>query len=354
MDAATMTAFCTTSFQLKFALAGRKPNLAFLQTRLPPIDRVASVVVRSSGLEQRSPGNSAGDDFSGWANGDDFSGWANGDPKPTLVGIPAPSFVPAALLSLPGKVLVPAFVDQHHSQAFSALQDLKVIEDGVQPGDLCTQREYARWLLKASNALSRNTTSEVLPAIYIKNVTELSFDDITPEDPDFPYIQGLAEARIIASKLSRHDMQSYGDEDRNPSYFFPDSLLSPSRSREFLRKHSYQQLTKRLSHNCKILLPSHKNMHFFLFSPSHKNMHFLILVLTLLSFVIFGVKIVQQLTRFMDIDNVNTDAWPAVVADVAAGDKGIIALAFGNTRRFTCDKSTGCHCTYWGCFSQLE
>lgn len=26
--------------------------------------------------------------------------------------------------------------------------------------------------------------------MYIENVTELAFDDITPEDPDFSYIQG--------------------------------------------------------------------------------------------------------------------------------------------------------------------
>ena len=30
------------------------------------------------------------------------------------------------------------------------------------------------------------------PAMYIDNVTELAFDDITPEDPDFPFIQGEA------------------------------------------------------------------------------------------------------------------------------------------------------------------
>ena len=28
------------------------------------------------------------------------------------------------------------------------------------------------------------------PAMYIENVTELAFDDIAPEDPDFPFIQG--------------------------------------------------------------------------------------------------------------------------------------------------------------------
>lgn len=34
--------------------------------------------------------------------------------------------------------------------------------------------------------------SKVYPAMYIANITELAFDDITPEDPDFPSIQGLS------------------------------------------------------------------------------------------------------------------------------------------------------------------
>jgi len=39
---------------------------------------------------------------------------------------------------------------------------------------------------------NRNTFSKVYPAMYIDNVTELAFDDVTPEDPDFPFIQGEA------------------------------------------------------------------------------------------------------------------------------------------------------------------
>jgi len=38
--------------------------------------------------------------------------------------------------------------------------------------------------------LDRNPASKVFPAMFIENVTELAFDDVTPEDPDFPYIQG--------------------------------------------------------------------------------------------------------------------------------------------------------------------
>jgi hypothetical protein len=32
----------------------------------------------------------------------------------------------------------------------------------------------------------RNTFSKVYLTIYIDNITRLAFDDITPEDPDFP------------------------------------------------------------------------------------------------------------------------------------------------------------------------
>ena len=65
--------------------------------------------------------------------------------------------------------------------------------------------------------------------MHIENVTELAFDDITPEDPDFSSIQGenelslpktkityeanfcilfsgLAEAGLITSKLSNRDL----------------------------------------------------------------------------------------------------------------------------------------------------
>lgn len=36
----------------------------------------------------------------------------------------------------------------------------------------------------------RNSISKVYPAMYIENVSELAFDDITPNDPDFASIQG--------------------------------------------------------------------------------------------------------------------------------------------------------------------
>ncbi|VFQ99633.1 unnamed protein product [Cuscuta campestris] len=211
-------------------------------------------------------------------------------------GIPAPSSVSESLQALPGKVLVPAAIDEVHSQALAALQVLKVIEADVQPGDLCTRREYARWLVASSCALSRSIVSKIYPAMYIENVTELAFDDITTEDPDFPFIQGLAEAGLISSKLSRGDMQSPSDGEQSPIFFSPDSPLSRQDLLSWKMALEKRQLP------------------------------------------IVDQKMLKQLSGFIDIDKIHPDAWPALAADLASGEHGIIALAFGYTRLFQPDK----------------
>ncbi|KAL9237310.1 hypothetical protein vseg_011877 [Gypsophila vaccaria] len=214
----------------------------------------------------------------------------------TSRGIPAPSLLSTALQVPPGKVLVPAVTDQTQAQALAALQVLKVIESDAQASDLCTRREYARWLVSASSALSRNMILKVYPAMYIENVTELAFDDITPEDPDFTSIQGLAEAGLIASKLSRRDLLSSPDEDIGSFYFHPDSPLSRQDLvtwKMALEKRQLPEADKQALH---------------------------------------------QISGFIDIDRINPDAFPALVADVSAKDQGIIALAFGYTRLFQPDK----------------
>uniref|UniRef100_M4ECG9 SLH domain-containing protein n=1 Tax=Brassica campestris TaxID=3711 RepID=M4ECG9_BRACM len=188
-------------------------------------------------------------------------------------GIPAPS-IPFQVN--PGNILVPAAADQVQCQAFSALQVLKVIETDTQPSDLCTRREYARWLVSASSALSRNTTSKVYPAMYIESVTELAFDDITPGDPDFSSIQGLAEAGLITSKLSNRDL--FNDIE-GTLLFFPESLLSRQ---------------------------------------------------DLISW-----KMALEKRQLPEADKkINPDAWPAIISDLSSGEQGIAVLAFGYTRLF--------------------
>ncbi|KAH1107575.1 hypothetical protein J1N35_011343 [Gossypium stocksii] len=209
------------------------------------------------------------------------------------VGIPAPSAVSADLQVHPGEVLVPAVVDQFQGQALAALQVLKVIEAEALPGDLCTRREYARWLVAASSALSRNVVSKVYPAMYVENVTELAFDDIIPEDPDFSSIQGLAEAGLISSKLSNQDLLNYN---RGPVFFSPESPLSRQDLVSWKMALEKRQL------------------------PEADR------------------EILYQLSGFIDIDKISPDAWPAIVADLCSGEPGIIALAFGCTRLFQPNK----------------
>ncbi|XP_028790724.1 uncharacterized protein LOC114746657 isoform X1 [Neltuma alba] len=211
-------------------------------------------------------------------------------------GIPAPSIVSAAVPVPPGKVLVPAAVDQVQGQALAALQALKVIEPDVQPNEICTRREYGRWLVSASSALSRSTISKVYPAMYIENVTELAFDDITPEDPDFSSIQGLAEAGLIESRLSRSDTQLFAEEGQRPFCFSPESPLSRQDLVSWKRALDKRQL------------------------PEADR------------------KTLYQISGFIDTDRIHLDACPALVADISAGEQGIIALAFGYTRLFQPDK----------------
>jgi hypothetical protein len=119
------------------------------------------------------------------------------------VYIPAPLSAAAAAKSSPGKVVIPAVVDQMQQHALEALQALKVMDPDIVAGDICTRREYARWLIASSGRLARSTAHKVFPAMYIENVTQHAFDDLSAEDPDFPFIQGLAEAGLISSNLSK-------------------------------------------------------------------------------------------------------------------------------------------------------
>ncbi|RZR87884.1 hypothetical protein BHM03_00015357 [Ensete ventricosum] len=105
-------------------------------------------------------------------------------------GIPAPSLIYAAQQVPPGKILVPAVVDQVQGHALAALQVLKVY---------------------------LNTFSKVYPAMYIENLTELAFDDVTPEDPDFPFIQAAIAiatgdaAEVVGEELARIEAESLAE-----------------------------------------------------------------------------------------------------------------------------------------------
>ncbi|WP_414528382.1 S-layer homology domain-containing protein [Nodularia chucula] len=92
-----------------------------------------------------------------------------------------------------------------------AIQDLAALgvlslksEDSVnqsfEPSKNITRREYARWLVAANNAMYVNNPAKQIRLALTS--TQPSFSDVPANDPDFPVIQGLAEAGLIPSPLS--------------------------------------------------------------------------------------------------------------------------------------------------------
>jgi hypothetical protein len=65
------------------------------------------------------------------------------------------------------------------------------------PNVAITRREFARWLVQANNTLFANNPGKQLRLSY----SGTAFQDVKPNDPDFPYIQGLADAGLIPSSL---------------------------------------------------------------------------------------------------------------------------------------------------------
>ncbi|WP_016950654.1 S-layer homology domain-containing protein [Anabaena sp. PCC 7108] len=70
----------------------------------------------------------------------------------------------------------------------------------LEPNKIITRREYARWLVAANNAMYSNNPAKKIRLASESN--QPAFRDILPKDPDFPAIQGLAEAGLIPSPLS--------------------------------------------------------------------------------------------------------------------------------------------------------
>lgn len=87
------------------------------------------------------------------------------------------------------------------SQPLQELARLGIISNSetINPYDIITRREYARWLVKTNNLLFADINSKL-----IREATPNSkpvFTDVPTTDADFAIIQGLAEAGLIPSPL---------------------------------------------------------------------------------------------------------------------------------------------------------
>ncbi|KAL9292711.1 putative S-layer domain-containing protein [Arabidopsis thaliana] len=118
------------------------------------------------------------------------------------------------------RVATPVAVDAAQQEAIAVLKKLKIYEDDIVADELCTKREYARWLVRSNSLLERNPMHRIVPAVALAGSSIPAFDDINTSDPDFEYIQALAEAGITSSKLSGEDSRNdLGNINFNPESF---------------------------------------------------------------------------------------------------------------------------------------
>lgn len=124
------------------------------------------------------------------------------------------------------RVIVSIGVDPTQQEALLVLKKLKIVEDGVRADELCTRREYARWLVHTNSLLERNMTQRINPSVSLSGSLVVAFDDVGVEDPDFESIQALAEAGIICSKLPGNTFNSSSSNGPRSINFFPERFIS--------------------------------------------------------------------------------------------------------------------------------
>ncbi|MBV9385761.1 MAG: S-layer homology domain-containing protein [Chroococcidiopsidaceae cyanobacterium CP_BM_ER_R8_30] len=150
------------------------------------------------------------------------------------------------------------------------------------PNKIISRREFARWLFTANNIIHSTTPAQ---QIHAASPTDRpAFQDVPATDPDFPIIQGLAEAGLIPSPLS-------GDD--TAVLFRPDAPLT--REQMILEK---------------VPLDTHQAL------PNA------------------SVDAVKQTWGFQDAARINPLALKAVLADFQNGDRSNIRRVFGYTTLF--------------------
>lgn len=152
----------------------------------------------------------------------------------------------------------------------------------LEPSKTISRREYARWLVAANNQIHTNSPSQQIRGA--SETAQPAFQDVPPPDPDFPIIQGLAEAGLIPSPLSG---------DSTAVLFRPDAPLT----RE-------QLILWKVPLDTRQALPS------------------------------ASVDAVKQTWGFQDAARIDPKALRAVLADFQNGEQSNIRRVFGYTTLF--------------------
>ncbi|XP_076891918.1 uncharacterized protein LOC143543491 [Bidens hawaiensis] len=194
----------------------------------------------------------------------------------------------------PGRVVVPVSADATQQEALSWLKNLKIIEDEVKADELCTRREYARWLVLVNSRLERNPRNRILPSVALAGSTVNAFDDIGAEDSDFEYIKALAEAGVVLSKISGANSTSDPDNSKSSRgvNFFPERLISREDLIGWRAKLEYQ------------VMPG------------------------------LNEEILRNKIGFLDARELKSDVLPVLFIDTLTNHKSIITKVFGQIKRF--------------------
>ncbi|KAK2635882.1 hypothetical protein Ddye_030674 [Dipteronia dyeriana] len=194
------------------------------------------------------------------------------------------------------RVIVSVAIDSTQEEALSVLKKLKILEDDVMADELCTRREYARWLVRTNSLLEWNPKHRIVPSVSLSGTVIAAFDDVDSEDPDFESIQALAEAGVVPSKLSGKNSGSDGSKGQGGIYFLPERFISRQDLINWKAQVEYELKPDNLE------------------------------------------QISRTKVGYMDVKEINSDASPELFMDMLAGDKSIVRRVFGQSKRFQPNK----------------
>lgn len=194
------------------------------------------------------------------------------------------------------RIFIPVALDSTQQEALTVLKKLKIIEDDVKADELCTRREYAKWLVQINSSLERNANHRLVPSVSLAGSLVAAFDDVSVEDPDFGSIQALAEAGVIPSKLSQESSSDDGLEGHGNTYFFPERFISRQDLIDW---------------------------------KAHLEYDFLPGIIDQISTTIVG---------FMDVKEISPEASARLYTDMLAGEKSILRKVFGQCKRLQPNK----------------
>ncbi|GAC1390943.1 MAG: hypothetical protein NVSMB31_08100 [Vulcanimicrobiaceae bacterium] len=138
-------------------------------------------------------------------------------PASVETGTPAVSAAPSASPTGPAPLptLTVAFTDIagiYAEPAIRSLGKLGVFEStsgAFRPHEPIKRREYLRWLVKTNNAYNKDDNAKF---VRLAETGPASFVDVGMDDPDYKYIQGMANAGFVIGIDKNH--------------FAPDRLLT--------------------------------------------------------------------------------------------------------------------------------